>query len=111
MEAEMLEQMTLDEEMVESVWREMIEACTEAAVMLYLAPSAEEESAEEGPTDIEQFGEEEYESTTKMDGSSKPGEYDPEHEEEKSLYEKESEKRMSEEEQNKDEKEGQEYGK
>lgn len=100
MEAEMLEQVALDEEMAESVWREMIEACTEAAVMLYLAPSAEEEQTEEEPTDIGQSGEEEYESTTKMDSSSKPGEYEPEQEEEKSLYEKGSEKRASEEEQN-----------
>ena len=48
METELLEQVALDEEMAESVWREMIGDSTEAAIMLYLAPP--EKSAEDDPT-------------------------------------------------------------
>lgn len=112
LETDLLEQMALDEEMAESVWREMIEASTEAAIMLYIAPSAEEEPAEEEPTDKEQSREEEYESAKNEHGSPKLGEYEAEHKEEKSLYEKrESERRASEEEPNKNNKEVERYGK
>lgn len=113
MEAELLEQVALDGGMAESVWREMIEASTEAAVMLYLAPPdmSEEESTEEDMIDIGEPPDKEYEDDEKKYGRSKLGEYPAEQEEEKTLYEKESEKRASEEEQNEDNKEVEDYGK
>lgn len=112
MEAEMLEQVALDEEMGESVWREMIEACTEVSIMLYIGPDSEMsegELPEVGLLIVEQPLDKEYESDEEKYGRSKLGEY--EQEEEKTLYEKESEKRASEEEPNENNKEVEEYGK
>lgn len=109
METEMLEQVALDEEMAESVWREMMELSTEAAVLLYLAPSdmPEDEPVEGDILSTEEALDKEYETEEEKYGRSKLGEY--EQEEEKTLYEKESEKRAREEEPNKNNKEVEKY--
>lgn len=102
METEMLEQVALDDAKAESVWREMMELSTEAAVLLYLAPSdmPEDEPVEGGILSTEEALDKEYETEEEKYGRSRLGEDQPEQEEEKSLYEKEPEKRVSEEEPN-----------
>ena len=108
MELETLELVASDEGRAESVWHEMIEASTEAAIMLYIAPPemSEDELPEVVQVIVEQPIDKEYEIEEEEDDHSRFGEYQLEQGEEKNPYERSYERKYERESEKREEQNG-----